>query len=141
MHKICREIGDDITYESTLKGVCKRLFGGRFAGVHPRDKMESILGKFEKGKEKPKTIEKTKYYIFNLDTRAEGGSHWCACVIQDTLVHIYDSFGRDIHLGVNTKNSDLNDKEQKIQEMNCGQRCIAWLLVCHKHGLNDAMLI
>ena len=96
MSKICKEIGDDITYESSFKRVCKRVFGGRFAGVHPRDKMESILGKFEKGKEKPKTIEKTKYYIFNLDTRAEGGSHWCACVIQDRLVHIYDSFGRDI---------------------------------------------
>ena len=143
MRKICKEIGDDITYESTLKRVCRRLFGGLFAGVHPRDKMESILEKLEKQKTIQKTIEKPKYYIFNLDTRAEGGSHWycwqpvvyskkaarllnaawclllvvtpyavlkrltgvavrpaashwCACVIQDRLVHIYDSFGRDI---------------------------------------------
>ena len=87
---ICEKMGDDITYENELKTMVKQLpFKGKFKGVHPRDKMEIIINNI-KGK--------TQYHIFNLDTRAQGGSHWCGCVISKGIAHIYDSFGRKIHV-------------------------------------------
>ena len=33
------------------------------------------------------------------------------------------------------------DAEQKKEENNCGQRCLAWLYVCDKQGPDKAMTI
>ena len=72
---ICGKMGDDITYENELKTMVKQLpFKGKFKGVHPRDKMEKIIQNI-----KNKNIH-DQYHIFNLDTRAQGGSH-CVAVL------------------------------------------------------------
>ena len=133
---ICEKMGDDITYENELKTMVKQLpFKGKFKGVHPRDKMEKIIKNIKNKK------SNDQYHIFNLDTRAQGGSHWCGCVISKGIAHIYDSFGRKIHVKKPAKHSDLGDREQDVAENNCGQRCVAWLLTCHNHTLDKAMLI
>ena len=117
-----------------------QLFGGKWGGgVFARDKMESILARYDRTQ--PMPIIETKCCIFNLDTRAEGGSHWCSCALINGLVYIYDRFGRAIELGLTVNNSDLSDREQLIKENNCGPRCIAWLLVCDRHGIKNAMSI
>ena len=133
---ICGKMGDDITYENELKTMVKQSpFKGKFKGVHPRDKMEKIIKNIKNKK------SNDQYHIFNLDTRAQGGSHWCGCVISKGIAHIYDSFGRKIHVKKPAKHSDLSDREQDVAENNCGQRCVAWLLTCHNHTLDKAMLI
>ena len=50
----------------------------------------------------------------------------------------YDSFGRDV--GFNRQMTDP-DAEQDIIEVNCGQRCVAWLCVYHTMGANYAKYI
>ncbi len=71
------------------------------------------------------------YWISNTGTRASGGIHWMAHV--DDI--IYDSFGREAY-------GDLSgDAEQAMLETNCGQGSLAWLWVCHTHGVAAAKLI
>ena len=79
--------------------------------------------------------------IFNLDKRNQPGSHWCAVVKDKRHYIIYDSFGRTIPL--KQKNNIMTDKdaEQDITEQNCGQRCIAWLVVVAVKGINTALTI
>ena len=126
-------MGKNITYENEINKMCRALFGKLWGGVFARDKMEKALSI---------PPNERLYYIFNLDTRAQGGSHWCACAVISGQVHIYDSFARTIDVGVNNaQHSDLNDREQYVKEKNCGQRCIAWLLVCEQYGIKTAMKI
>ena len=126
-------MGKNITYENEINKMCGALFGKLWGGVFARDKMEKALSI---------PPNERLYYIFNLDTRAQGGSHWCACAVISGQVHIYDSFARTIDVGVNNAHhSDLNDREQYVKEKNCGQRCIAWLLVCEQYGIKTAMKI
>ena len=132
-------MGKDITYEDDINTICMQLFGVNWGGVFARDKMERILARYDATQ--PMPIIETKYCIFNLDTRAEGGSHWCACALINGLIYIYDSFGRGIDMGVSVNNSDLYDREQLIKETNCGPRSIAWLMVCDRHGIETAMYI
>ena len=71
------------------------------------------------------------YWISNTGTRASGGVHWLAHYNGTT----HDSFGREAY-------GDLSgDAEQAMLESNCGQRALAWLWVCHGHGVAAAKLI
>ena len=130
---VCAKMGDNLTYEDELADVAVQLFHN-FGGVLPRDEMEVLL-------QSRARLLQDKYYIFNLSTRKEGGSHWCACVTSAAGVSIYDSFGRTIDVKMGSKNADTGDREQRVAEVNCGQRCLAWLLLCRSHGVETAMLV
>lgn len=130
---------DDTTYLSQLEKVGKKLFSVQFKGVYPSDKI-------------PKLNDLAPYCILNLDKSKEPGSHWVAlCKVKDRKNEclFYDSFGRNYTEIIKNlkfsgngriKNTE-NDAEQKILEQNCGQRCLAWLKMCHDYGPEVALMI
>jgi hypothetical protein len=134
--KVYPLIGDKTTYLTELLGASKKLFGVKFKGVYPCDKI-------------PKLNDLAPYCILNLDSSKEKGSHWIALAKSNNETLVYDSFGRDYKKIIpnlnysgngRIKNTD-KDAEQKILATDCGARCIAFLMVFDKHGKDTAMLI
>ena len=117
--------------------VGKALLGENFVGVFPSDMI-------------PK-LRNNECCIINLDSSKQPGSHWTAIYkFSDNKVLLYDSFGRNLNklLKVKGKNVDRTDREQEskalgdaIEQNDCGQRSLAWLLLCAKHGYNVGKLI
>lgn len=109
------KIGNTTTSESTLDKLGKQLFGREWSGVFPADK-----------------VSIDRYGVANFDSSDEPGTHWIAIVNSNGRYIFYDSFGR----------ADWDtDSEQHVAETNCGQRCLAWLMVAHNHGLKEAVMI
>jgi hypothetical protein len=131
-------LGNKSTYLSELEGVGRKLLKVKFKGVFPSDKI-------------PKLNDLSPYCILNLDKSTQSGSHWISLAkfpnSSDSLV--YDSFGRDFKEIIPALNYTGNgriintdrDPEQKIQETDCGARCIAWLMVFDRHGADMAKMI
>ena len=125
--KIEKVIGSGSTSDVQLLDLCNKLFGPRFKGVYAFDDT------FE--------LKHGQLAIFNLDTKKQPGSHWCAVVKDRKHYIVYDSFGRDIKL--KQKNNIMTDKdsEQSVEESNCGQRSVAWLVVVAVKGIKIALTI
>ena len=124
--KIEKIIGSGSTSDVQLLDLCNKLFGQRFKGVYAFDDT------FE--------LKHSEMAIFNLDTKKQPGSHWCA-VVKDKRHYItYDSFGRNINLKKNNIMTE-DDPEQNINESNCGQRSVAWLVVVSVKGIKTALTI
>ena len=130
------EIGNETTYSSDLEKAGVKILGSKFKGVFPSDKI-------------PKLNDLKSYAVLNLDSSKEAGSHWVAVAYENGKTYFYDSFGRKgskiiptlFHSGNGRIiNTDL-DAEQKIEETNCGARCIAWLLFFDRYGAKKALLI
>jgi hypothetical protein len=120
-------IGGGSTSDVQLMDLCNKLFGQRFKGIYAFDDT------FE--------LKHGELAIFNLDTKKQPGSHWCAVVKDRKHYIVYDSFGRDIKLKQkNTLNTE-DDPEQNINESNCGQRSVAWLVVVAVKGIKTALTI
>ncbi len=125
--KIEKVIGSGSTSDVQLLDLCNKLFGPRFKGIYAFDDT------FE--------LKHGELAIFNLDTKKQPGSHCCAVVKDRKHYIVYDSFGRDIKLKQkNTLNTE-DDPEQNINESNCGQRSVAWLVVVAVKGIKVAMTI
>lgn len=129
-------LGNDTTYQGELEKVGIKLFGIKFKGVFPSDKI-------------PPLNDLKSYAIINLDRSNQPGSHWVSVAHKDGKTYLYDSFGRDgkkilpsIYKSGNgiILNTDL-DKEQHIKETNCGARSMAWLLFFDRYGHKNALLI
>ena len=128
--------GDKTTYLKELEGAGKKLLGVKFKGVYPSDKI-------------PKLNDLSPYCILNLDSNKEPGSHWVSLAKNGKDSILYDSFGRrnteiipDLKFSGNGRIIDTDrDSEQKIQETNCGARCLAWLWIFDKYGANTAKMI
>lgn len=129
------KIGNKTTFLSQLHHIGKSMFGKRFHGVYPSDKI---------------TILKSgQSCILNLDSSNQPGSHWIGLYKKGKKTYIYDSFGRnhtkiiyDLKFSGNGKIIDCDrDPEQKKSEYNCGQRCLAWLYCIYKKGIENAILI
>ena len=128
--------GDKTTYLKELEGAGKKLLGVKFKGVYPSDKI-------------PKLNDLSPYCILNLDSSKEPGSHWVSLAKNGKDSILYDSFGRrnteiipDLKFSGNGRIIDTDrDSEQKIQETNCGARCLAWLWIFDKYGANIAKMI
>ena len=135
--KIYPLVGDKITYLDKLHGVGRKLFGVKFKGVFPSDKI-------------PKLNDLSPYCILNLDSSKEKGSHWIALAkMDDDKTLVYDSFGRDYKRIIPDLNFSGNgrikntekDAEQNILQTDCGARCLAFLMVYDKNGENMAKQI
>jgi hypothetical protein len=132
------QTGDKSTYSNDLDRVGRKLLGIKFKGVFPSDKI-------------PKLNDLKPYCILNLDKSTESGSHWISLAklvgTRDSIV--YDSFGRDNkqiipdlqYSGNGTIQNTDRDAEQKIEETDCGARCLAWLVLLDNYGLEYAKLI
>ena len=125
--KVEKVIGSGSTSDVQLLDLCNKLFGPRFKGVYAFDDT------FE--------LKHGELAIFNLDTKKQPGSHWCAVVKDRKHYIVYDSFGRDIKLKQKNNIMTEDDPEQNINESNCGQRCIAWLVVVAVKGIKTALTI
>jgi hypothetical protein len=80
--------------------------------------------------------------IINLDTSDKNGSHWVALYKNNNQLYFYDSFGRPNLLPeLNYKEALDYDAEQKVNQLDCGQRCISWLLFAKLYGVKSALLI
>lgn len=131
-------VGNQSTYQNKLKEAGEELLGTPdFHGVFPSDKI-------------PRLTTLNPYAIINLDNSNEPGSHWVAIAHADRKMYVYDSFGRksteilpDIFASGNGSNiidTDY-DAEQSPKEMNCGARCLAFLILFKYYGSNMALLI
>jgi hypothetical protein len=131
-----RILGDKTTYLSDLDKVGRQMFGNKFHGVYPSDKIPILT------KAKP-------YAILNLDRSGMSGSHWISIARQGKFTYVYDSFGRestqiirDLVYSGNGKIVDTEyDAEQLESEDDCGARSIAWLLVFDLYGAKLALEI
>lgn len=140
-NKILKDItdamGDKSTFMSELNGVGRKLLGVKFHGVYPSDKI-------------PRLNDLSPYCILNLDKSNESGSHWVALAkLEDGASVIYDSFGRD-HMKIipNLQYSGNgriiqpeDDSEQHVLQMDCGQRCCAFLVFLDRYGVKNALYI
>ena len=125
--KVEKVIGNGSTSDVQLMDLCNKLFGSRFKGVF------SIDDTFE--------LKHGELAIFNLDKKNQPGSHWCGVVKHRKNYIVYDSFGRDIKLKQQKNIMTEDDPEQDINESNCGQRSVAWLVVVAVRGIKVAMSI
>jgi hypothetical protein len=128
--------GNTSTYMDELKKVGRGMLPTTFKGVYASDKIP-VLNNIK------------KYCILNLDKTGMPGSHWIALARGDKHCLVYDSFGRDhakiipdLKFSGNGRihNTD-RDVEQKKTELNCGARCLAWLIVYDRWGEEIAKLI
>lgn len=138
LSKLTDLIGNEVTFSDELEQLGNQLFDHKFKGVFPSDKL-------------PKLSNIQPYSIVNLDNSSQPGSHWIALAYDEESdrILVYDSFGRSIKqivpfaknmFGGQIVDTD-NDAEQRIKEDNCGQRCLAWLIIFDEYGASNAILI
>ncbi len=131
-------LGNGSTFSTDLARVGYQTLGRRFKGVYPSDRI-------------PRLNDLEPYAIINLDNSSKEGSHWIALALDadDQRLSVYDSFGRESlkiipslyeAYGGRIIDSD-NDREQRLKEDNCGQRCLAWLLVFDNLGPTAARTV
>lgn len=122
---------NNTTFDGELDVVGKKLFGRKFRGVFPSDKIP--------------TLKESEMAILNLDESDEPGTHWVAVYKNDREILIYDSFGRDTYRiipslkgsGNGKISAAENDAEQSEDETNCGQWCLAFLYMVDKYCKED----
>lgn len=111
---------NDILFNSKIKG--------KFNGCFMHDLYEPNI--------KP-------YTIINIDNSSKMGTHWLGVFQDDKILYVYDSFARKNILRTFKKRMMskgykvvlCNDqKDQKISEVDCGLRCLIWLLFINKYG-------
>ena len=94
-----------------------------------------------------------KYGIINIDNGP--GIHWCSTFQRGRVITVFDSFDRRIerlmadfctrakregYIVKQTKDKN-HRREQRDEQSDCGQRCIAWLILSKAMGVEFASLI
>ncbi len=133
LNRIEKKYGNNETTNIQLNKIGKRMFGNKFIGSYPSDKIPVMLP--------------NEYAIVNLDDSSKGGSHWVGLVKSpnNKYSYIYDSFGRSTYKiipslvgsGRGIIKETERDAEQDLNgivESNCGQRCLSWLNIYNKYG-------
>ena len=128
-------LGNDSTYLNDLTKIGKKLLGDKYKGTFTSDNI-------------PFLTDKRPYCILNLDNSHQGGSHWVALVkyTKRDKYLLYDSFGREskdiIPSALNKFGNGLQDTdydaEQHVEEMNCGQRCLRFLILTDFFGVDNS---
>lgn len=116
-------LGNNETDSEQLNKVGKYLFEDKWNGVFAADEVDP-------------TLQGEGFYIVNLDSSRERGSHWTALAVRGPIIYYFDSFARTQrttlklddprHVIVQEINPNIR---QGRREANCGQRCLAWLMV------------
>ena len=120
-------MGNKTTTTPELDRMGVFLLGRCFRGAVPAD--SSI----------PETLKPGECCIVNTHNSWQPGEHWLALARDRAKGMIaYDSFGRRVASWAT--DSEL-DPEQAVSELNCGQRCLAWLACWKKHGADVALSI
>lgn len=119
----------ETTFSDQLLDAGKDFFGNSFKGVFAADEIPPM---------RPGNC-----CICNLDNKDEEGSHWVGLLRLPKSIYIYDSFGRQTlqilpslyKSGNGVIRHTERDAEQAKSEDDCGQRTMAWLFLCKKHGI------
>jgi hypothetical protein len=124
--KVVKDMGHDgETNNHELHDQGKAYFKEHFKGVFLPKSMTDL----------PKILSKENdCCIFNTSSK---GVHWVAFARGEDGIQYYDSFGRPFSKLFKDKvnlTSTEEDAEQKYEEENCGQRCLAYLLIHRLHG-------
>jgi len=122
------------TYLSEISKAGRQLFGEKYIGTFTIDQLPEL--------------KNNECLILNLDHSYELGSHWCSMIKFNNKLYFYDSFGRK-HSKIISKKyirekiyEDKNyDSEQNVNEENCGQRSLAFLVFFYCYGPEQALLI
>jgi hypothetical protein len=119
--EIEKDLGAGITSDAEINEYC--TFLPYFLGAYAWDEIPKL-----------KNLDSC---IVNLDTSDQNGSHWIAIYRYKNKTYMFDSFDRKI---TKYKKVDI-DKivTQKPRELNCGQRCIAFLVLVEILGINDTL--
>ena len=136
LKSVKKKVGGKTTYLGQLDRAGKDIFGSRFHGVYPSDKI-------------PKLTDRKPYAILNLDKSNESGSHWISIAKVGDHTIVYDSFGRHhtkiipslLYSGNGKLISTDDDQEQHILATDCGARSISWLEFLDKYGAENSLLI
>jgi len=124
---IKRELGNNETRGDQLLALCTML-------------KLPITGVYASN-EKHKSFKNNSCFIINTDRKGQSGTHWLAGINNNNKIYLYDSFGRDNLRFTSLQNKKIiytnPDKEQREEQVDCGQRCISALLVYYKHGLDS----
>jgi len=126
LEQVHRRLGHGETDNTQLQDMGVELFGDDFRGVFAADDLPPQEGY-------------SYCWIMNVDDRKDGGSHWIGCYTQTprSVPLVFDSFARDLNSLMGSKFRGVpteNDIDQKESQSDCGQRSLAFLMVCHKHG-------
>lgn len=119
---------ENTTYGRDLDRICHKVLDKNFLGVFAVDEIPIEI------------LDYSHLFIVNLDRSDQPGSHWIAVGGTGHSFIIFDSFGR--------KSSEIvpkltyyfytfdteHDAEQDDKENNCGQLCVAWLLLHNLFG-------
>lgn len=120
MHQL---LGKGETVGHELDEVGRYLFADQWNGVKARDELTNL---------------KNGFYIANLDTHSQPGSHWVALAVKPKVIYFFDSFARPVERTLKLKDpkriivqeSDP-DIVQPLRAEDCGARCLAWLMLFH----------
>lgn len=131
-------VSDETTYLEDLTRAGRRLFGVKYKGTFPSDKI-------------PRLNDLSPFCILNLDKSNESGSHWVALAKLPLSKNsiFYDSFGRHstkILPSLKYSGNGMilhtdDDAEQHPLETNCGARCLAFLMVLESCGSAVALRV
>lgn len=128
-------LGTGTTYSNDLERVGEQMLGRKFGGVYASDVKLNLS-------------DNSPYAIINLDKSDEPGSHWIAVAKENEHLYCYDSFGRQTkHIIPSLLKHGLKvitvdkDAEQRVEQNDCGQRSISFLLVFENFGSGVAKLI
>ena len=120
-------VGNKTTYMTDLLKTGKEIFGDKFIGVFPSDRIPQMYN--------------NQMCILNLDKSNEPGSHWISIYSYNNKLIVYDSFGRKSSKiikslsGFNKNIIDTEyDAEQKPHETNCGARSLTALCLMNTHN-------
>jgi hypothetical protein len=120
----------------TLHRYCRRVIGTKFKGVYPSNRIPILIN--------------NESCIINTDPAGFPGTHWLSFYKCGEYLYCYDSFGRDLLRIIpdlfrvypyRFVKYDKKDREQMDEEINCGARCVAWLLICYDYSPMDALKI
>ena len=116
-------LGSDATDNIELTKVGMYLFGDRFKGAYPSDKMP--------------VLKNNEMCIINTDNKK--GEHWVACYRYNNKTYTYDSFDRDVkELSKYWKNKNNwvnanKDRDQSFSSSICGVLSLGWLISFDKY--------
>lgn len=119
-----------ITDSEELDRHGKDLFGKDWLGVFAAD--EAPAGHIAQG----------KMYIINNKARSSGGEHWMGCFGTRNGNLLFDSFARSTEFPTRIPGTRTEDDKDQLQSQeDCGQRTMAFLVVCVAYGPKSAKFI
>jgi hypothetical protein len=118
-------LSDGSTTNIQLNYIGNFLFGKLFLGVFSSNQF-------------PKRIKNNEMFISNTSPSYSKGIHWVGFYQYNNNLYAYDTFNRPVNsLSKYFKNKHIINAnksiDESINESNCGQRVMAWLISFHSY--------